>query len=405
MKKQFKYYTFISYKHEQKANGKFTTDEKWAHIFKSHLESWEIPAHIPSQERLNEEDERIYPVFRDSENYPVSGELNQLTHKSLSESKTLLVILSREMLEDQFKLRYKHGANAWIFNEIESFIDLGNNSESIILFYVGDDDINPNELLKEMIELCENKGIECKALKYMYQPNKIIKRLRDFKDKGNEIEHYATAVVAAGIFNTDPYFFIDAYELAERKKKIVSQKEFTMENGYKYQIFDSESVFLISVPSVSEVAIPNIVEYEGFKFDVIGIGEGAFYGTSLESLFIPQSIQHILCDTLLAFQDSLQKIIVEPGNLKYDSRNNCNAIIETKTNSFLFGCKTSVIPEGIISIAPKAFEHCTLLKSINIPASVKEIGAGAFKNCINLTSISIPDNITRIEDNTFYGCI
>ena len=103
MKKQFKYYTFISYKHEQKANGKFTTDEKWAHIFKSHLESWEIPAHIPSQERLNEEDERIYPVFRDSENYPVSGELNQLTHKSLSESKTLLVILSREMLEDQLR--------------------------------------------------------------------------------------------------------------------------------------------------------------------------------------------------------------------------------------------------------------------------------------------------------------
>jgi hypothetical protein len=101
------------------------------------------------------------------------------------------------MLEDQLKLRYEDGQNAWIFNEIEYFVELGNSKDSIILFYVGEDEIDPNALIKDMIDRCEANGVVCKALNYLYQPGKIVKRLRDFKDKGKEINQYATAIIAA----------------------------------------------------------------------------------------------------------------------------------------------------------------------------------------------------------------
>ena len=404
MNRKFQYYAFISYKHEQKAEGKFAADEKWAHIFKKYLESWKIPTHIPDSERLNDGDLLISPIFRDSENYPSNHDLNELTYKFLSESKTLVVILSREMLEDQLKLRYEDGQNAWIFNEIEYFVDLGNSKDSIILFYVGEDEIDPNALIKDMIDRCEANGVVCKALNYLYQPGKIVKRLRDFKDKGKEINQYATAIIAAGIFNSDPRFFINAYELMERKKEVLSRRGFTTDDGYRYEIMDAESVRLVAVPYVSDVVIPSVVECSGFEFDVIGLGEGPFYGTDLRSVFIPRSVQSIWCETLFGFQEGLETVIVEEGNPKYDSRNGCNAIIETETNCLLYGCNASTIPDGVTCIASRAFDHCTLLESIHIPDSVRKIGSGAFKDCKSLVAITIPDEVTEIGDDAFMGC-
>ena len=216
--KKYDYYAFISYKHTQKETNKFVADEKWAHILKKQLELWHIPTQIPEESRINKNDRRIYPVFRDAENYPSGHELNELTYDYLSKCKTLVVVLSKEMLDDQIDLRYKQNESAWIFNEIEYFISLGNTTDSIVIFYVGDDDIDPNALLKEKIDFCNSNNWDCKVLKQLYQPGKLIKRLRDFKDKGKEINQYVTAVVAAGIFNADPRYFINAYEL-ERKNK------------------------------------------------------------------------------------------------------------------------------------------------------------------------------------------
>ncbi len=60
--------------------------------------------------------------------------------------------------------------------------------------------------------------------------------------------------------------------------------------------------------------------------------------------------------------------------MDYDIRNNCNAIIETASNTLISGCKTTVIPENITSIGKHAFNDCELLISITIPNSVKSIG-------------------------------
>jgi hypothetical protein len=96
----------------------------------------------------------------------------------------------------------------------------------------------------------------------------------------------------------------------------------------------------------------------------------------------------------------LESIIVDSENKVYDSRNNCNAIIETSTNTLILGCKNTIIPQSVTSIGDYAFFGCSGLTSITIPSSVISIGIQAFWFCNNLTSVIIKSE--RIQDLPFY---
>ena len=170
---------------------------------------------------------------------------------------------------------------------------------------------------------------------------------------------------------------------------------------------------------LSSITIPN---------SVTSIGQMAFYNCSgLTSITIPNSVTSIGGS---AFRrcSGLTSIVVEDGNTIYDSRGNCNAIIETNTNKLITGCKNTIIPNNVTVIESYAFHNCTGLTSIEIPNSVTYFGAegvfegcsgltsvtigngltgigyGAFSNCSGLTSIIIPNSVTSILSHAFDGC-
>ena len=95
--------------------------------------------------------------------------------------------------------------------------------------------------------------------------------------------------------------------------------------------------------------------------------------------------------------------MVESDNSYFDSRDNCNAIIESSTNKLIVGCMNTNIPNGVSSIGDNAFKECFGLTSITIPNSVTSIGNNAFEKCYGLTSIIIPNSVTYIGNNAFYA--
>ena len=131
--------------------------------------------------------------------------------------------------------------------------------------------------------------------------------------------------------------------------------------------------------SLTSITIPN---------SVTSIGEWALgYCDGLTSLTIPASLVDLGTNDPFTACSSLESIVVEKGNPKFDSRNDCNAIIEKSTNSLLLGCKNTIIPNDVTSIGNRAFDSCRGLISLTIPASVTSIGYWAFINCTGLTDL------------------
>ena len=126
------------------------------------------------------------------------------------------------------------------------------------------------------------------------------------------------------------------------------------------------------------------------------IGDYAFTGCrGLTSIEIPSGVWSI---GDLAFLDcsGLASIVVSPENPYYSSEGNCDAIIETETNTLIRGCKNTKIPSSVTSIKRSAFSDCSGLTSIKIPSSVTSIGNYVFEGCSGLTSIEIPSSVTSI---------
>ena len=117
---------------------------------------------------------------------------------------------------------------------------------------------------------------------------------------------------------------------------------------------------------VGNIIIPESITYSGTTYSVTSIGDNAFWGCSgPTSVTIPNSISYI-GEAAFGGCSGLTSVTVDKNNGTYDSRDNCNAIIETSTNKLIVGCKNTTIPNSVTSIGDWAFASCSGLTSVTI---------------------------------------
>lgn len=103
---------------------------------------------------------------------------------------------------------------------------------------------------------------------------------------------------------------------------------------------------------------------------VTGIGDSAFAGKTVTSVYLPSTVTTI-------------------GDSAFE------------------GCAhltTVTLPTGLTSIGDSAFASCTVLRSISLPAGLTNLGDSAFARCYSLETICLPASLTTIGDRVFRYC-
>lgn len=198
--------------------------------------------------------------------------------------------------------------------------------------------------------------------------------------------------------------------------------------GLNYNILDFADGTCEVAPGeyTGDINVPTTTYIDGSTYRVIGIGESAFEGCEVTSINLPQSLTYIgasafagckklsaidiprnVCEigeVAFASCDSLTTMVVESGNSVYDSREGCNAIIHTSSNTLVAGCNGTIIPSSVTNIWPSAFFGCIGLEQVTIPSGVKIIRQSTFEECTGLKHVSLPNTLTFIGNSAFYDC-
>ncbi len=204
---------------------------------------------------------------------------------------------------------------------------------------------------------------------------------------------------------------------------------------FEYTVNDGAATITKYKGTDENVTVPSYIG----GYSVIGIGEGAFCAnqtvktitisegittmelssiTSCEnlkqinfpaSMYIPHEKHGDMAlmgfSAVPTYCQNLEVVTVPSENAKMKV---VDGILYSADGKNLIFCppklsKTKVtIPDGVVTIAPRAFDSCTSIKEVVMPDTVKHIGYWSFCAASNLEKINISDNCEFIGQFAFY---
>ena len=155
--------------------------------------------------------------------------------------------------------------------------------------------------------------------------------------------------------------------------------------------------------SLTTIALPESLITIGDYMEMGGhiyYNGSVFAGSGLTSIEIPKNFTTLYGGGHFA-DCPLTSLTVNAANTKFDSRDGCNAVVETATNKIVMGCVATTVPDGIEAIGYEAFFGESQPFSLVLPASVTTIEDRAFHWADGLETITIPLGVTTITEETF----
>lgn len=208
----------------------------------------------------------------------------------------------------------------------------------------------------------------------------------------------------------DPWFAFNDKNANSLRGTLVIPREI---DGLKVTELGTGCLYLCRY--IDSIYIPETVEKIG---DLV-----LWQDEELKSLRIPASVKYI---GKRFTHNPINSLTVDPANPFYDSRDNCNALIHTATNTLLAAAQHNAsIPEGVEAIEDYALKWCDIGPDLNLPTSVSKVGVGAFygtkfvnvhlsqslseidflfSNCLRLKNVSFDDDVNTIGKALFSGC-
>ena len=197
---------------------------------------------------------------------------------------------------------------------------------------------------------------------------------------------YSRAIAACIVLSVP--LFVDAQELgatfsAQTKNGVIMTFQLVDTVEMNIQVGTWDGAPAIDTQTLGQVNIPNSAG--GMK--VVAIAPGAFMGCAgVTAVSIPANVASI-GDRAFAGMLKLDTLVVSTTNAVFDSRNDCNAVVETATNTLIVGCRGSSIDPTVTAIGPLAFEGSGI-SNVMLSADITSIGDSAFAGCDSLSLIT-----------------
>lgn len=183
--------------------------------------------------------------------------------------------------------------------------------------------------------------------------------------------------------------------------------------------------------TATEVAVPEILETAGNKYEVKSVNMNIFDEVNIEKITLPKTVSAL--DNIFhlnRYHTSLKEINVDEDNTTYSSQNgilfnkalttlycypNATAAsiysvpstVESVFTCAFYGAKNLLsvtLGNSVTSLGTDAFTNCTKLKSITLDSKLDSIGANAFRNCSGLLTVAIPASVSSIGLAAFRNC-